>query len=113
MAVAKRVTASGGARENSFYGLGLEPKWFGCPVRSRGARPMASCHGSSSKAARAPVERFLTTAKMPPEATGKHASHPNGVRSRPWLGSAATGRRGAPLGASAAAREPHAGRRAI
>ena len=113
MAVAKCVTASGGARENSFDGLSLEPKRFGGPVRSRGARPMASCQGSSSKAARAPVERFLTTAKMPPEATSKHALHHNGVRSRPWLGFAATGRRGAPLGASAAAREPHAGRRAI
>ena len=85
MAVAKRVTASGGARESSFDGLSRETKRFGRPVRSRGARPMASCHGSSSKAARAPVERFLTTAKMPPEATSKHASHPNGMRSRPWL----------------------------
>ena len=113
MAVAKRVTASGGARENSFDGLSLEPKRFGCPVRSRGARPMASCQGSSSKAARAPVERLRTTAKMPPEASSKHALHHNGLRSRPWLGLAATDRRGAPLGAIAAAREPHAGRRAI
>ena len=103
MAVAKCVTASGGARENSFDGLSRETKRFGCPVRSRGARPMASCQGSSSKAARAPVERFLTTAKMPPEATSKHASHHNGLRSRPWLV------RRQPLRSG----PPHAGRRAI
>ena len=113
MAVAKSVTASAVALEDGFQWYGREPKRFGCVVRSRGARAMDSCHGSSSKAARAPVGRLLTTAKMPPEATSKHALHHNGVRSRPWLGSAATGRRGAPLGASAAAREPHAGRRAI
>ena len=113
MAVAKSVTASAVVREDNFQWYSLEPKRFGCPVRSRGARALDSCHGSSSKAARAPVERFLTTAKMPPEATSKHALHHNGVRSRPWLGSAVTGRGGAPLGPSAAAREPHAGRRAI
>jgi hypothetical protein len=84
MAVAKCVTASGGAREDIFQDVSREPKRFGCAVRSRGARALDSCHGSSSKAARALVERFLTTAKMPPKATSKHALHHNGMRSLPW-----------------------------
>jgi hypothetical protein len=62
MAVAKCVTVSGVAREDSFGGIRLAPKRFGCPVHSR-LEQWPAAKASARNRRRALVELLLVHAK--------------------------------------------------